>query len=296
MAVSAISPIVARQFVTTMSEVIGAVLVFRDVTEEYKIQQALRDKTAQIQAILNTVVDGVITFHARNGIVETINPAAEKMFGFSAAELIGLNFSVLIPELDQNQRNGSLEHYSASDEALAAGIGREVIGWRKGNIPFPLEIAVSEMWLGGERYFTGILRDISLRKEAEAALLKAGALQNAIFNSANFSSIATDAKGVIQIFNVGAEHMLGYAATDVMNKITPAEISDPEEVIARAKVLSLELGTTIKPGFEALVFKAHVALRISTSSPISVKMAAACQRWCRLRRYVMRRTLLSAIC
>jgi PAS domain S-box len=90
----------------------------------------------------------------------------------------------------------------------------------------------------------------------EEALLKAGALQSAIFNSANFSSIATDAKGVIQIFNVGAERMLGYAAADVMNKITPAEISDPQEVIARAKALSLELGTTIAPGFEALVFKA----------------------------------------
>src|SRR3954470_18357755 len=87
-------------------------------------------------------------------------------------------------------------------------------------------------------------------------LLKAGALQNAIFNSANFSSIATDAKGVIQIFNVGAERMLGYAAADVMNKITPADISDPEEVVTRAKALSVELGTTITPGFEALVFKA----------------------------------------
>jgi len=68
--------------------------------------------------------------------------------------------------------------------------------------------------------------------------LKAGALQSAIFNSANFSSIATDAKGVIQIFNVGAERMLGYAAADVMNKITPADISDPLEVVARAKALS----------------------------------------------------------
>jgi signal transduction histidine kinase len=87
-------------------------------------------------------------------------------------------------------------------------------------------------------------------------LLKADALQNAIFNSANFSSIATDAKGVIQIFNVGAERMLGYAAAEVMNKITPADISDPQEVIARAKALSAELGTTIAPGFEALVFKA----------------------------------------
>src|SRR5438477_8177470 len=87
-------------------------------------------------------------------------------------------------------------------------------------------------------------------------LLKAGALQNAIFNSANFSSIATDERGVIQIFNVGAERMLGYAALDVVNKITPADISDPQEVIARAEALSQELGTAILPGFEALVFKA----------------------------------------
>jgi len=92
--------------------------------------------------------------------------------------------------------------------------------------------------------------------QAEEVLLKAGALQRAIFNSANFSSIATDAKGVIQIFNVGAERRLGYTAAEVMNKITPADISDPQEVIARASALSVELSTPITPGFEALVFKA----------------------------------------
>ncbi len=88
------------------------------------------------------------------------------------------------------------------------------------------------------------------------ALTRVSALQNAIFNSANFSSIATDAKGVIQIFNVGAERMLGYTAMEVMNKITPADISDPQEVLERAVALSQELGTAITPGFEALVFKA----------------------------------------
>jgi PAS domain S-box-containing protein len=236
--------------------VAGAVLVFRDVTEEYATQQALRDSAALIQTILNTVVDGVITLHASGGIVERANQAAGQMFGYSAAELIGQKFSLLIPELDRDQRNGSLEYYSASAEARAAGLGREVVGQRKDGSLFPLEIAVSEMWLGGRRYFTGVLRDITARKRAEDALLKAGALQSAIFNSANFSSIATDAKGVIQIFNVGAERMLGYAAVDVMNKITPADISDPQEVIARAKALSAELGTPITPGFEALVFKA----------------------------------------
>jgi PAS domain S-box-containing protein len=97
------------------------------------------------------------------------------------------------------------------------------------------------------------VRDDVRSKEASR---QAGALQTAIFNSVNFSSIATDAKGVIQIFNVGAERMLGYAAAEVMNQITPADISDPQEVIARAKALSVELGTPITPGFEALVFKA----------------------------------------
>ncbi len=92
--------------------------------------------------------------------------------------------------------------------------------------------------------------------QTEESILKADALQSAIFNSANFSSIATDAKGVIQIFNVGAERMLGYTAAEVMNRITPADISDPQELIARAQALSAELATPITPGFEALVFKA----------------------------------------
>src|ERR1700682_5473196 len=86
------------------------------------------------------------------------------------------------------------------------------------------------------------MEDVTARKRAEEALVEAGALQSAIFNSANFSSIATDEKGVIQIFTVGAERMLGYAAAEVMNQITPADISDPQEVIARANALSVEIG------------------------------------------------------
>ena len=92
--------------------------------------------------------------------------------------------------------------------------------------------------------------------QRQEALIKTGALQNAILTSANFSIIATDERGIIQLFNVGAERMLGYTALEVMNKITPADISDPQEVITRAKALSIELATTITPGFEALVFKA----------------------------------------
>ncbi len=101
-----------------------------------------------------------------------------------------------------------------------------------------------------------VSHESSARKKAEEVVLNAGALQKAIFNSANFSSIATDARGVIQIFNVGAERMLGYTAAEVMNQRTPADISDPQELVARARTLSAELDTHITPGFEALVFKA----------------------------------------
>jgi len=90
----------------------------------------------------------------------------------------------------------------------------------------------------------------------QQALLKTGALQNAILTSANFSIIATDEKGIIQLFNVGAERMLGYMAAEVVNKINPSDIHDPQEVMARAQALSLELATPITPGFEALAFKA----------------------------------------
>jgi PAS domain S-box-containing protein len=101
----------------------------------------------------------------------------------------------------------------------------------------------------------GVADGISEERRQEA-LLKTGALQNAILTSANFSIIATDEKGVIQLFNVGAERMLGYTAAEVVNKLKPSDIHDPEEVRARAEALSLELATPITPGFEALAFKA----------------------------------------
>jgi PAS domain S-box-containing protein len=101
-----------------------------------------------------------------------------------------------------------------------------------------------------------VIGEERVRVQPDELRFDASSLQRAIFNSENFSSIATDARGVIQIFNVGAERMLGYAAAEVTNRITPAEICDPEEMVARAKALSAEMGTHIEPGFDALSFKA----------------------------------------
>ena len=110
---------------------------------------------------------------------------------------------------------------------------------------------------------TGLADILPLTEELHApvgpgrGLLQSGALQNAIFNSASFSSIATDELGVIQVFNVGAQRMLGYSADDVLNRLTPADISDPQEIAQRARAMSAEFATPIAPGFEALVFKAR---------------------------------------
>ncbi|WP_158558865.1 PAS domain S-box protein [Rhodoferax lacus] len=243
---------------TRNGEVIGAVLVFRDVTTEYALQQATRDSEALLQTILNTVGDGIFTMQAQSGQLETVNPSIEQLFGYTAEEMVGRSVRDLIPAFAAPACDVPLSGPAedGSEPAPLAATLHEAQGRRKDGSPIALEMSLREMWLGGELHYTGILRDLTARKMADDALRSSGALQAAIFNSANFSSIATDAQGVIQIFNVGAERMLGYAAADVVNKITPAEISDPLEVVARAKTLSTELGTPIAPGFEALVFKA----------------------------------------
>jgi len=150
--------------------VIGAVLVFRDVTDEYRVQQAVRDNAALLQTILNTVVDGIITFHSGNGIIETVNPAAAEMFGYSGTELKGRDFNLLLPDIDRDQRKHLPDNFSISDEKRTIGFGRETVGKRMDGSRFPVEVAVKEMWLRGQRYFTCILRDITERDRLDKIL------------------------------------------------------------------------------------------------------------------------------
>lgn len=148
-------------------QVIGAVLVFRDVTEEYAVRQALLDSAELVQAVMNNVADGVVTLNARGGLIEKVNPSAVYMFGYSAPELMGKSFDLLVPELDQDKFEGSLGYYKASIAQDASGVGREVVGLHKNGSSIPLEITMSEMRLGGQRFFTAILRDITARKRTQ---------------------------------------------------------------------------------------------------------------------------------
>ena len=236
---------------------------------EVRRQEALLKTGALQNAILNSANFSSIATDEK-GVIQIFNVGAERMLGYTVADVMNKITPADISdpqEVIARARALSLElgtTITPGFEALVFKASRgiediyELTYIRKDGSRFPAVVSVTAL-RDAQNVIIGYLligTDNTARKQAEEALLKAGALQSAIFNSANFSSIATDAKGVIQIFNVGAERMLGYAAADVMNKITPADISDPQEVIARAKALSVELSTPITPGFEALVFKA----------------------------------------
>jgi PAS domain S-box-containing protein len=240
-----------------------------DVNQDVTRAEALLNAGALQSAIFNSANFSSIATDAK-GVIQIFNVGAERMLGYAAEEVVNKITPADISdpqEVIARAKALSLElgtPIAPGFEALVFKASRgiediyELTYIREDGSRFPAVVSVTALRDAKDAIIGYLLigTDNTARKLAEDALLKAGALQNAIFNSANFSSIATDAKGVIQIFNVGAERMLGYTAAEVMNKITPADISDPEEVIARAKALSVELGTPIAPGFEALVFKA----------------------------------------
>jgi PAS domain S-box-containing protein len=249
--------------------IIGYLLIGTDNTARKKAEEALLKAGALQSAIFNSANFSSIATDAK-GVIQIFNVGAERMLGYAAADVMNKITPADISDpqeviarakaLSAELKTSITPGFEALVFKASRGIEDiyELTYIRKDGSRFPAVVSVTALRdaHGAIIGYLLIGTDNTARKKAEEALLKAGALQSAIFNSANFSSIATDAKGVIQIFNVGAERMLGYAAADVMNKITPADISDPQEVIARAKALSAELKTSITPGFEALVFKA----------------------------------------
>src|ERR1700746_106734 len=249
--------------------IIGYLLIGTDNTARQQAEEALLKAGALQRAIFNSANFSSIATDAK-GVIQIFNVGAERIRASAATNVMNKITPADISdpqELIARAKALSIEigtPITPGFEALVFKASRgiediyELTYIRKDGTRFGAVVSVTAL-RDAQDVIIGYLligTDNTARQQAEEALLKAGALQRAIFNSANFSSIATDAKGVIQIFNVGAERMLGYAAADVMNKITPADISDPQELIARAKALSIEIGTPITPGFEALVFKA----------------------------------------
>src|SRR3984893_3642837 len=249
--------------------IIGYLLIGTDNTARKLAEEALIKAGALQTAIFNSANFSSIATDAM-GVIQIFNVGAERRLGYTAAEVMNKITPADISDPDEVIARAtalSLEFatpIAPGFEALVFKASRgiediyELTYFRKDGSRFPAVVSVTALRDAQDAIIGYLLigTDNTARKQAEEALLKAGALQNAILTSANFSIIATDEKGSIPLFNVGAERMLGYAAAEVVNKINPSDIHDPQEVIVRAKALSVELGTPITPGFEALVFKA----------------------------------------
>ncbi len=156
----------------TSGEVAHVVLVIRDVTEQMRAKAALQASEARLRSVLESVADGIVVIDER-GNIETFNPAAERIFGHVAEAVLGRNVSVLMSPSMRDAHDGYLRHYLETGQSRIIGVGREVTGQRKDGATFPMDLAVSPMHVGDQRYFTGIIRDITERKRNEREMMRA---------------------------------------------------------------------------------------------------------------------------
>lgn len=238
---------------------IRAVGTHTDITERKAAEHALQERETRITAILETAVDGIVTINEQ-GIIETFNPAAEKIFGYTTQYVLGKNVNILMSTRDRDAHDDYIHRYLRTETPTILGKRREVMGQRADGSIFPMQLAVSEMFFGNHRYFTGIIRDITQVKDAEKLLQDTMALKQGILDSAKLSIISTDARGIIQSFNAAAQTMLGYSEREIVGKNTPTLFHDKDEIIQRSIRLSDELAQYIKPGFEVFIAKARAGV------------------------------------
>lgn len=189
-------------------------------------QEAVNDLLSRTKAIVETIVDGVITISDR-GLIETVNPAVEKIFGYRLDELSGNNVSMLMPNPYQREHDSYLSNYLGTGEKKIIGIGREVTGRRKDGSTFPLELAISEMEVNGQRMFTGIVRDISQRKATEEKLREFLARTKAILDTIVDGVITISDRGCIETVNPAAENIFGYRLDEISGKNVSMLMPEP---------------------------------------------------------------------
>ncbi|HEY8241234.1 MAG TPA: PAS domain S-box protein, partial [Kiritimatiellia bacterium] len=153
------------------------------------------DSEARLRAIVNTVIDGIITIDER-GRIESFNPAAERIFGYKVRAVLGRNVSMLMPSPHQEAHDGYIRNYMRTGVARIIGIGREVVGRRKDGSTFPLDLAVTEVKVRGRRIFTGVVRDVTERKKAEEAITSASERERERFGQELHDSLGQQLTGL----------------------------------------------------------------------------------------------------
>ena len=185
----------------------------------------LSEQSLRLEAIFNTVTDGIITIN-RSGLIETVNPAAAAMFGYEKGEIAGQNIKVLMPEPYHTKHDDYIHNYHSTGERKIIGIGREVKGRRKNGSVFPFFLSVSEVKLEERIIYTGVIHDISDLKRAEKAVLDSQRQLDAIINNAVDGIITINERGIMQIVNPAAAQLFGYKPEELIGQnigmITPS--------------------------------------------------------------------------
>jgi two-component system sensor kinase FixL len=169
------------------------------------------------RSIIRSAVDAIVLIDNR-GRIEAFNPAAERLFGYSEADVVGKNVSMLMPHPYRGEHDGYLAHYLATGDKKIIGVGREVTGQRRDGTTFPLHLSVGEAEVDGERKFTGVIHDLTTRVNLEDRLRASEARWRSILESAVDAIVVIDARGCIEWFNPAAERMFGYAEADMIGK------------------------------------------------------------------------------
>jgi len=188
-------------------------------------EAALRDLAARMSAIVTTAVDGIISINER-GIIDSVNAAAERLFGYSEADLIGKNVSVLMPEPYSGEHDGYLMNYLRTGQARIIGIGREVVGRRNDGSTFPMELAVSEMRVNERRMFTGLVRDVTERRRLELEILKVASEEQRRIGQDLHDGLCQQLTGVAFALEVLGQKLAARAAPETASIRKIAELVD----------------------------------------------------------------------
>jgi PAS domain S-box-containing protein len=173
------------------------------------------NEQARLRAVVETAVDGVILIDA-HGIILMFNPACERLFGYASFEVIGRNVKMLMPEPYQSEHDGYLNNYRETGERKIIGIGREVLGRKRGGSTFPMDLSVGEAEEDGRPIFIGIIRDLTERKMAQKALGESAERMRAVVETAVDGVMLINARGIVQMFNPACERLFGYSADEVI--------------------------------------------------------------------------------
>jgi len=212
--------------------VVGASAIARDITERKRAERTLSLSEMRWHSVVQSAVDGIVVIDER-GRIESFNAAAQRLFGYAEADVVGRNVSMLMPAPYRDEHGDYLARYLATAVPRIVGIGREVTGLRRDGTTFPVHLSVGEASVGGERKFTGILHDLSERVRLEERLRASQARWRSIVESAVDGIVVIDAAGCIEAFNRAAEQLFGYAEREVIgrsvNMLMPAPYRDEHD-------------------------------------------------------------------